>query len=305
MTDEKRIRYLQKPRAGARVILDTDTYNEIDDQFALSYLVKLKKFDIRCFTAAPFHNDRSTSPEDGMVRSYNEIKKLLGLLGEDYPVFEGSRGYLPDEKTPVDSPAARAIVKEALDAPEGEPLYVVAIGAITNVASAILMEPSIIEKMTIVWLGGNAPEWPENKEFNLWQDVAAARIIFGCGVPFVQLPCAGVVDSFISTKYELEHFLAGKNPLADYLCRNTVDYTEERSGLACWSKVIWDVTAIGWLVDENFMRDKLIPAPIPEYDGKWAFDMTRPLMKQVWHINRDLLFGDLCEKLTGETLWKK
>lgn len=304
MTEEKRIRYLSRPQAGARVILDTDTYNEIDDQFALSYLVRLKKFDIRCFTAAPFFNDRSTSPEDGMVRSYAEIKKLLGLLGEDYPVYEGSRTYLPDEKTPVDSPAARILIDEARNAPDGEPLYIVAIGAITNVASAILMAPDIVEKITVVWLGGNAPEWPENKEFNLWQDVAAARVVLGSGAAVVLLPCAGVVDSFISTKYELEHFLAGKNPLADYLCRNTVEYTEMRSGLACWSKVIWDVTAVGWLVDPAFMRDKLIPAPIPEYDGKWAFDVTRPLCKQVWHINRDALLSDLIEKLTGEKLSK-
>ena len=55
-----------------------------------------------------------------------------------------------------------------------KPLYVLAIGAITNVASAILKNPEIIDRIVIVWLGGNALHWPENKEFNLYQDVAAA-----------------------------------------------------------------------------------------------------------------------------------
>lgn len=55
-----------------------------------------------------------------------------------------------------------------------KPLYVVAIGAITNVASALLMRPEIKDRMVLVWLGGNSLEWPDNKEFNLFQDVAAA-----------------------------------------------------------------------------------------------------------------------------------
>lgn len=304
MTDEMRMRYLSRPAPGAKVILDTDTYNEIDDQFALSYLVKLDKFDILGFTAAPFHNDRSSSPEDGMVKSYDEIKKLLAFLGAEYPVFEGSRTYLPDEKTPVDSPAARFIRDAALSMPEGEPLYVAAIGAITNVASAILLDPRVAEKMTLVWLGGNDLDWPDNREFNLFQDVPAARVVLGSGMPVVLLPCMGVVSSFISTRYELEHFLLGKNPLADYLCRNTVEYTEKRSNLLCWGKQIWDVTAVGWLADPGFMHTKLVPAPIPEPDGHWAFDRSRPLIRVATYIDRDRLFADLVEKVTGESLRK-
>ena len=100
---------------------------------------------------------------------------------------------------------------------EEQPLYVIAIGAITNVASAILLEPKIIEKIVLVWLGGNAHDWTDNKEFNLYQDVAAARVVFGCGVPLVQLPCAGVVSGFRTTGPELEYWLRGKNKLCDYL----------------------------------------------------------------------------------------
>ena len=75
--------------------------------------------------------------------------------------------------------------------PDDQPLYVVAIGAITNVASALLMKPEIAEKIVLVWLGGHAWTWPDTREFNLIQDVAAARVVFGCGVPLVQLSCMG------------------------------------------------------------------------------------------------------------------
>lgn len=299
MTEAERVLAFARPVAGDAVILDTDTYNEIDDQFALAYLFKLKKFDIRAITAAPFYNDNSSSPEDGMVKSYEEILKLFDLLGESAPVYMGSRTYLPDETTPVESPAADAIIENARSMAPGKRLYVAAIGAITNVASAILKAPDIIEKITVVWLGGHAIDWNDTKEFNLYQDVAAARVVFGCGVPLVQLPCMGVVSAFTSSKYELEHWYAGKNPLADYLCRNTVEYTDKRSGIPCWTKAIWDVTAIGWMAGEGFMRSRLIPAPIPEYDGHYAIDASRHLICYVDYIERDKLFFDLTEKITG------
>ena len=71
------------------------------------------------------------------------------------------------------------------------PLYVVAIGALTNIASALLLEPAIAQRITLVWLGGNAWDWPDNQEFNAFQDVAADRVVFGSGAAVVQLPCQG------------------------------------------------------------------------------------------------------------------
>ena len=55
----------------------------------------------------------------------------------------------------------------------------VSIGAITNIASAILMNPEIVNRMVVVWLGGHALSWPDTEEFNMVQDIAAARIVFG------------------------------------------------------------------------------------------------------------------------------
>ncbi len=42
-------------------------------------------------------------------------------------------------------------------------LYVATIGAITNVASAILMEPEIITRIVVVWLGGHALHWSDTR----------------------------------------------------------------------------------------------------------------------------------------------
>lgn len=301
LTTAQRLALLECPKGKVDMVLDTDAYNEIDDQFAISYALKAKeKLNLLALYAAPFLNARSASPLDGMEKSYAEIQKLLKLAQESTPVFKGSADYLPDEKTPVDSPAARDLAKRAMAYSPENPLYVVAIGAITNVASAMLLQPEIADRVVVVWLGGHSVEWPDTKEFNMMQDVAAARVVYGSGAPVVMLPCMGVVSAFTSTGPELTYWLKGKTALSDYLAEQTIAEANTYAAGRVWSRVIWDVTAVAWLLNDSgkLLQDRLIPTPIPEYDHHYGFDSRRPLCKYVYHIGRDALFGDLFEKVT-------
>ena len=302
MNDLQMIKMLTPPEGVVDMVLDTDAFNEIDDQFAIAYAIKSPdKVDLKAFYAAPFHNANSTGPRDGMEKSFDEIKKIASLAGRpDIPALRGSTEYLRDEKTPGESDAMRDLILRARNYSSEKPLYVAAIGAITNVASAIIAAPDIIDKIVIVWLGGHSTEWPNTHEFNMFQDVAAARIVFGCGAPLVQLPCMGVVSAFYTTKSELEYWLLGKNPLADYLAKNTIAEAESYAAGRVWSRVIWDVTAVAYLVDRGngFLRSELRHAPIPEYDDRYAFDNSRHFMRYVSHVNRDAIFGDLFARLT-------
>ena len=211
MTDAQRLKNLSVPTGKIDVILDTDAYNEIDDQFAIAYMLRSKeKLNVKAICAAPFFNPKSSSPADGMEKSYQEILHVLQLMGEDVPVYRGAEEYLKDEKTPVLSDGARNIAERVNGYSPEHPLYIVAIGAITNVASAILLNPKVAENAVVVWLGGNAHHYHDDIEFNLMQDVAAARVVLQSGVPFVQLPCLGVVSAFTLSKPELENWCKGK-----------------------------------------------------------------------------------------------
>ena len=296
LTTEQRIRMLEVPKGPVDLVLDTDAYNEIDDQFAIAYAMKAtEKLCLKAIYAAPFHNPRSESPADGMEKSYQEIVKLLRLAGKEYPVFRGSQSYLPDEQTPVASAAAQDLAERAMQYSSENPLYVVAIGAITNVASALLMKPEIADRVVVVWLGGHSLEWGDNREFNIQQDVASARVVFDSGAPLVILPCRGVVSAFTTTGPELQYWLGGKNDLANYLYHQTCDEANSYAAGKVWSRVIWDVTAIGWLLNDDgrFLLEKLIPTPIPEYDHHYAQDCRRPLCKYIYYVNRDALMNDL------------
>ena len=291
------VKRLERPKGRVDVVLDTDTFNEIDDQFALAYLIKKsKQLNLKAVYAAPFLNEKSSSPGDGMEKSYKEILKILSLMKRNdlkTITFKGSDRYLPSETEPVISPAAEHLVELASGYSEENQLYVVTIGAITNVASALLIKPEIKDKIVVVCLGGHAHDWPDTKEFNLYQDVAAARVVFGCGVPVVQLPCMGVVSAFRTGGPELEHWLRGKNELCEYLVDYTTSQALKDGGLQTWTRVIWDVTAVAWLLDGKFMHDRIEKCPIIEYDGYYAFGKIKHPIRYVYHIDRDALFYDL------------
>lgn len=208
-------------------ILDTDTYNEIDDQFALvQMLCSEERIDVKSINAAPFSmNDRSDNPERGMELSYDEIFRLLEKINyeKDNFVFKGSKKYVGFNKKAVNSPAADNIIESALQCSEEDPLYVIAIGAISNIASALLKEPEIINKLVVVWLGGNALYWPQNSEFNLKQDVGGAQVLFDSGVSLVMVPCKGVTSHLISTVPEIEKYIEPHGEIGKFLAMRFKD----------------------------------------------------------------------------------
>ncbi len=290
-----------EPTGRVDVVLDTDTYNEIDDQFALSYLaLSPEQVSLKAVYAAPFLNERSTGPADGMEKSYQEILKLLTLLQREelkQSTFRGSDRYLTDEVTPVWSDAMRDLIERSKAYSAENPLYVVAIGAITNIASALIADPTLKERIVVVWLGGHAYHWPNTYEFNMFQDVAAARVVFLSGVPLVQLPCMGVVTEFRISGPELDAFLMGANPLCDYLATHTKEAVKEYTDQPVWSRVIWDVTAAGYVINPSFFTSKAVPRPIPEYDHTYTFTEEGVPLRYVYEIKRDELMTDLVAKL--------
>lgn len=301
MTNEIRMKLLETPKGYVDVVLDTDTYNEVDDQFAVAYMLKNKdRLNVKAMYAAPFLNNKVQTPLEGMEKSYEELNKIIRLTGEKVEtVLKGSGSFLADEKTPVVSEAAKDLAERAKSYSPESPLYIVAIGAITNVASAILINPEVCENCVLVWLGGHAHHYVHNFEFNMRQDVAAARVVAKSGIPFVQLPCMGVVSAFTVSKYELEEWLVGKNQLADYLARNTISEAESYASGTAWTRVIWDVTAVAWLLNDNdrFMESRIITTPLPTCDGLYSTDYNGYPMRYVYNIRRDNLMTDLFEKI--------
>ncbi len=294
-----RLKTLEKPMKGADVVFDTDTYNEIDDQFALVYaLLSKESFNLMAVYAAPFSNNRADNATLGMERSYEEILRVLGKMNKkpDGFVFKGSKNYLAVDLKPETSPAVEDMIKKAMTHTPDKPLYVVAVGAITNVANAILLKPEITRNIVVVWLGGNAHTWPDTREFNMMQDIAAANVILDSGVPFVQFPCMGVVSQFTTTVPEMELYLKGKNAISDYLLEIFKDYHNDHFA---WSKVLWDMTAIAYMVNSDWTPSQLTHAPRVSDTDMYMFNANRHLIRMVYHIDRDAIMRDFFVKVQG------
>ena len=284
------------------VVLDTDTYNEIDDQFAVAYAMLSPSLSVQAIYAAPFLNNRSKSPADGMEKSYEEIHRVLEVLGQQRKaeVFRGSASFMKSAGHPVESEAARDLIKRAMGFPEGR-LTVITLGAPTNVSSAVAINPAIKEKIEIVWLGGTPYDSPSAKEFNLQQDPAATHVLFDTGQRLVNVPAKGVAESLSMTTAELEQAIKGKSRVGDYLFKIFAEYEREhrKDTSKPWSKVIWDISAVAWLVNPDWVPTTMVPSPILTPELTWRQDSERHGVRVATKVHRDAVFADLFAKLNG------
>lgn len=288
---------LEPSRRRVRAILDTDTYNEIDDQFAVvQAILSPDSIDLQAIYAAPFHNTRSASPGEGMELSYDEILRLLERLNRspDGFVYKGVRDYIGAARRPLRAPAVDDLIARARASRNEDPLYVIAIGAITNIASALLAAPDICDRVVIVWLGGHALHWPDCAEFNLRQDVPAAQIVLNSGAPLVLLPCMGVVSHLHASVAEIERYVEPAGAVGQFLAERFKDYSDNHKG---WSKVIWDMAAVAYCIDSDWVPSAIIPAPVLNDPPCWSFDNRRHPIRYVHHVKRDPILQDFYNKL--------
>jgi inosine-uridine nucleoside N-ribohydrolase len=335
----KRLQGLEPPQKKVSMVLDTDPYNEIDDQFAMVYsLLSPERLDVKAVYAAPFANARSGDDERrGMEKSYEVAKEVLDRLRElalpTIPaVFRGSGRWVSEDDAgfkgvAIKSEAVEHLICLAETQPDDDPLYVVSIAAITNVASAILLKPEIIKKMVVVWLAGHPHNYYDTDEFNLRQDIYASRVILDCGVPLVLTPCFNVAEHLLLTVEDIENRIKGRGEIGNYLYKEYNQYIGEKKSI---SRPIWDITPIAWLVNPAWVETAIIPSPLltvsPLQTGDyytpfltqkpdprknrrahctWNNDPRRHFIREAYRINRDAIFRDFYSRLDTYTKAEK
>ena len=211
----------------------------------------------------------------------------------EVPAFRGSTTRLPDRNTPVKSDAADFLVEQGkIAAAKGEKLIICAIGALTNVASALLKSPELKEQAVVVWLGGHILSNPDSREFNLQGDVTASQVVFSCGVPLVQIPCLGVASSLEITLAELRKSLP-QDSIGTYLVEIFADYMHHDENAP---KVIWDISAIAVLLNPAAFEWEVVPAPILTDDCIWHGTAAN-LIKRATSCRSKVIFEDLFTKI--------
>jgi len=202
------------------VIIDADTANEVDDLYALARAIEEPDIDLIGITSAQFHNSPLAS--DSSVWESQEInEKLVELMGRaslDLPL--GANIPLDDLRKPQVSEASTFIVNTALSLKKGEKLDLVILGSCTNVASAILQNPSIISRIRVHYLGfWHDPETNTYnlKEFNSGNDTLAVQVLLEREGLDLTVMSATTSQNLIFEKRIVDQNLRGKSALGDYL----------------------------------------------------------------------------------------
>jgi len=245
-------------------------------------------------------------PGVGMQRSFDEIVAVCRALGRepDGLAWHGSPGYLSSAHEPLRSEAVEHLIATARASRADEPLYVVAMGCVTNVASALLLAPDIAERIVVVWTSGYPSSAPQvNHSFNLEQDLAATTVLLDSGVPLVYLPGFHVGAQLRLSLPEMERYVQGHGAIGDHLhhlyTHNPLWNLAGIDSFHAHSWVIWDVITLAWLINPGWVPSELVRTPTIGADRRWRSAADRPLMREGFAVARDAIFGDFFRKLEG------
>jgi purine nucleosidase len=286
------------PTTRRRVIVNTDAKNEADDQFAIVHALLSPTLNVRGLIAAHFGTRRSgRSMED----SREEIDLLLSLMDLDGKVVvaNGAAAALPDEETPVNSAGAQLIIEESKLASGGDPLYVAFLGPLTDMASAILLDPQLVRReVIVVWIGGvgyGGLESYPGIEFNLSNDIAAANVVYNSSIRIWQVPSN--VYSQVSVGYtELEEKIGGTSKLADYLITQTVEWNATWHPEPIESRSLGDSPAVSLILFPRGGQFRTVPAPRFGQEGHYLPGSGHPI-RVVETVDVRFLLEDMFAKI--------
>ncbi|MGW9585819.1 nucleoside hydrolase [Microbacterium sp. NPDC055455] len=277
-----------------KVLISTDAANEVDDQFAVVHALLSPVLDVRGILPAHFGREGSCAESRAEV---DLLHSLLGAAGHRV-VADGADAALPDERTPRPSAASALIRHEARS--DDRRLRIAVLGPLTDVASALLEDPALVDAdPLIVWIGGPPYEGVVgySPEFNLSNDVAAANVVMASGVEVWQVPMP--VYTMIGVGHaELVERLGGTGALADYLVERVIAFNAQVDYGPMDFRSLGDSPAIGALLNPLGARWSLRPPPRFSADGEviGTIDASRRI-RVCEAVDTRWLMGDMFAKL--------
>ena len=268
-----------------KIILDSDTNNELDDQHAMAYLLSNpERFNLQGITV-----NKTTfggTIEDQVL----EAERVLKICDSgDIGVFKGAEGGYKDIKREITEPgfdgseAVNFIINKA-KASMDDKLVILAVGKLTNVALALLKEPEVTENLRVVWLGSN---YPHAREYNLINDVEAVNAVLKSNVEFEMVTVreglsTGTANVVVYVE-DIKQKLPGIGPVISTpvegrngkLFSNFGDYSISLfeifpGGGVPPGRSFFDVAAVAILKKPYWAEQVSIAAPLLSEKGEWT-----------------------------------
>ncbi len=231
------------------LIIDADTANEVDDLYALVRVIIEPSINLLGITSAQFHTSPLAS-DTTVLESQKINETLLQIMNvKDIPLPVGSNDPIINEDEPASSEASQFIIDKALQMPGEEILHLVILGSCTNVASAILQDPTIIPRINVHYLGfwhDQETNSYNKKEFNSGNDTLAVEILLNTRGLKLDIMSATTSQHLVFEKEKVDSLLKGQGGVADYLVDRWESYTrwwtDEDPLKERW--IMWDLALI-------------------------------------------------------------
>ncbi|MFT3888173.1 MAG: nucleoside hydrolase [Arachnia sp.] len=308
----------------ARIIIDNDFAGDPDDLFQLVHHLLSPSVEIRAVVCSHLRpGDPWAVTDDSAADAYAvaaDVFARMGLASTEVLV-KGAAEALASTSEPRDSEAARRIVAEAMRDDADTPLFYVAGGGLTDLASAYLLEPRIAERLILVWLGGpehdglgTPPPGAMPIEYNLLIDVTAGQVLFDAqALEIWQIPRDTYRQSMIS-EAELRRRVAATGPLGRYLhdeVRGVVTMVAAHGMRPSECYILGDtglvlVTALRSVFEADSASSRHVLKPTPQLTAEGAYRPmpgTRP-MRVYTQLDTRLMFEDFFCKLDEFAQWQ-
>ncbi|MEM7368259.1 MAG: nucleoside hydrolase [Bacteroidota bacterium] len=315
-TDTKSPSHIEKhPQTMAKlpVILDTDANNELDDQHAIAYLLfNGDVFDVEGITVNRTYNGGTI---DEQLMEAKRVMELCQAL-ESIPLKKGADKAFDEIEPHLSTPdfdgaeAVDFIIRQA-EKERDQPLILLPIGKLTNIALALKKAPHIAENVRVVWLGSN---YPEPGEYNQNNDTAAMSFLLQTDVPFeivtVRYGKPSGTDAVRATPDEIQRLMTGKGPkisppvtgrhgkevscFGDYSI-NLFEHIDLHGDPP--SRALFDMAAVAIVKNPLWASARKIPAPRLS-DNTWIDQPTNRRMILLWEdFDRDKIMEDFYDRM--------
>ncbi len=275
-----------------RVIIDTDARNEIDDVWAIALaMVCPERFKIEGFVAANYDNDipgAGTGSVEASARLIETVLEKAGLAGR-IPVKRGSAP-LRYQFEASESEGVDFIIERAMASAPEDPLWVIGLGAASNIASAYLKEPGIADRIVVFW--HFRTRWPKQCwNFNVTGDVRAARLVFHSDLAFVLFD----TGTHLYCPMEESREWVKYGPLGAYLH----EFRFENKWYQSPTKGFYDLGDIAALVEPELAKWEVVDCPEVEWDLAYKFTNRKGKILRCYDIDRDGTFALLERRLSA------
>lgn len=230
-------------------------------------------------------------------------------------VVPGAESGLTSTTTPIESEGARTIVAEARQCTPEKPLYILCGASLKNVACAHLMDPSIDDKVIVVWIGGQEytgigsypPPGYSKVEYNLNLSIPSGQVVFNQSKMRIWQVPRDVYRQCLYGLDEVKTKIAPYGKIGKYLLeqlQNTVNVCEKYGIPMGECYILGDsplvlLTALqsGFEADPSSSQYQYVSCPAINADGSYGLNHQGRMIRVYTHIDSRLMFGDLEAKM--------